>query len=735
MTTYTRAYPLVYIELESNPLDAPDSGDWIDITGYVRKLSFKHGRSKAVDDCPPGGGSMVLDNRESLFDPTNTSGPYYGKLNLRRKVRVDMHIETYDGDTGIPLAEYDIPIAFGWITSWNAEWRFRYLVDTTVTWTDALGLLSNHDLPDSVWDYQIKSHVDAGKVVAWHRWGDESSSALDASGNGNHGRYVIAENGADPTSSALAPTAVVRAGHGDQIIPQVDRPGLAVGRMVSEAGQPAVAPSLGWRFPCVVMSDNTALWGTEFTVETWVRYRAAFSLSAAGLASSTTARYQWVGFWGDSPYQNSRSMGFGLTGMPACSAAYFGEFVPGTPPAQWFQLPAVGTPSGYTSVDDNQVHHVVWVVTRGTLGGLGNSVVTVYVDGVAQSPVINITDDYPIPYGRPLTIGFQHQRLYPTAAPSLDFGFGCDLGDVVVYNEALSSGDVLTNYRAGRYGNLTASADLETGDAFDQALGMVGYGLSPVAFVPAEKQVAAGKMKGRRVVDYLRDLARGVDGLLWQDREGDLRLDAEAWKRAPYTGGTVVARLYDDASFVSPEFGYTRCDFNLDDALLSNSVTVNFDGGSRTAESATSIAEHGRYEQSISTLLVDAADAEGLAQFRVLQRGTPQVEIGTVTFALDIDSFTFVQNHCDVGYRVEVTRTRPNGTKINGEYWIESVAHTIDLNRPGIDQGSPYAAVSALPGNEARGVWDITLELSPADQFTPFTLDTSELDGTDLLWY
>ena len=121
-----------------------------------------------------------------------------------------------------------------------------------------------------------------------------------------------------------------------------------------------------------------------------------------------------------------------VSGMPACSAAYFGEFVPGTPPAQWFQLPAVGTPSGYTSVDDNQIHHVVWVVTRGTLGGLENSVVTVYVDGVAQSPVINITDDYPIPYGRPLTIGFQHQRLYPTSAPSLDFGFGCDLGDVVV---------------------------------------------------------------------------------------------------------------------------------------------------------------------------------------------------------------------------------------------------------------------------------------------------------------
>ena len=94
-----------------------------------------------------------------------------------------------------------------------------------------------------------------------------------------------------------------------------------------------------------------------------------------------------------------------------------------------------------------------------------------------------------------------------------------------------------------------------------------------------------------------------------------------------------------------------------------------------------------------------------------------------------------MQNNCDVGYRVEVTRTRPNGTKITGEYWIESVAHQISLNRPGVDQGSPVAAVSASPGNEARGSWDITLELSPADQFLPVVFGTSTFGGTDKIWY
>ena len=90
----------------------------------------------------------------------------------------------------------------------------------------------------------------------------------------------------------------------------------------------------------------------------------------------------------------------------------------------------------------------------------------------------------------------------------------------------------------------------------------------------------------------------------------------------------------------------------------------------------------------ITTLLTDAADAEGLAQFRVLQRGTPQVEIGTVRFSLTEDSLPFVQSACDIGYRVEVVRTRPNGTKYTKEYWVDSVAHSISGINAGLDAGS-----------------------------------------------
>jgi hypothetical protein len=534
MALYTRMRPRVYLEFQSAPLDAADPGDWIEVTELVKDLDFQHGRSRASDDFQPGSGRVVLDNRDSRFDPTNTDGPYYGLLKLRRKIRVDAYLQVYDDTDGSTVSDYDITIAFGWVTSWNDQWRWRRLVDTTVTWTDALGLLANHDLPDSVWDYRIKTLVDAGKVVAWYRWDDDDSTAVDASGNGNHGRYVIGENGGDPTSAAEAPVGVVRAGRGDPVIPQVERPGLSFGRMVAEAGQPATAPTLGWRYPCVVASDTTALWGAEFSVETWVRYRAAFSLSAAGLASATTARRQWLTYWGFDPYANSRAFGFSTAGQPLAEAAYYGEFVPGTPPPFWLALPAVGTTVGTQTIDDNSVHHMVWTVERTTSFGYDISRVKMYVDGLlmATGGTKDISDaGYPLPGGRPLMIGFQHQRLYPSVNASNDFGFGLEIGDLVVYNETLSAGDVLTNYRAGKYGNLSASAYLVASSAAEQAATMAGYAPGVFTFGTTAKTVAAGKTAGKTVVDYLRELARGEDALMWQDRYGELRLDAESWKR------------------------------------------------------------------------------------------------------------------------------------------------------------------------------------------------------------
>ena len=110
-------------------------------------------------------------------------------------------------------------------------------------------------------------------VAAWrcqqHDCGDKNSTAIDSSGNGNHGRYVISEGGAyPPLLGSTAPLPIIDAGEVASVIPQVDRPALHVGKMVSETGQPAVVDAAGWRFPSVACHPATDLWGgTAFSVE------------------------------------------------------------------------------------------------------------------------------------------------------------------------------------------------------------------------------------------------------------------------------------------------------------------------------------------------------------------------------------------------------------------------------------------------------------------------------------
>ena len=64
----------------SFPLDSGTLGDgsfFYDITSYVRTIDTTRGRSRALDRFGTGTATIVLDNRDRRFDPSNTSSPYY----------------------------------------------------------------------------------------------------------------------------------------------------------------------------------------------------------------------------------------------------------------------------------------------------------------------------------------------------------------------------------------------------------------------------------------------------------------------------------------------------------------------------------------------------------------------------------------------------------------------------------------------------------------------------------
>lgn len=706
----------VYIDWTSAVLASAASWEQVP-TQLVRHIEWAYGRSRGVDDFQPGAGAVLLDNKDGRFDPSNTTSPHYPNVRLKRRIKVTAYI----ADDGVFYSE--VPLAYGWIERWPQTWKHRTSVLVEVGWTDFLGIGANHHLPASTWDYRIQEHVTDGDVVAWYRWGDQSNDALDSSANAYHGRYVIAEGVEDPTSTERAPAAVAKAAHSDPVIPAVDRPGLDIGKMIAETGQPAVAPTGTWRFPSVVCHQATALWGvTEFSVETWVKFRAGFSLSAAGLASAATPRVQWLAWWG-TPLSHASGFGIsgnlsGAAGRPTAASAYYTDLGFGYP--EWLYI-GDGTAPTTPSIDDGQAHHLVWTVTNITSPSERWRVET-YVDGVFYGSPSHEFDfskaEAALGYFYPAQVGFQHK--WTGGASTLDMAAGSTIGDLIFYNRVLTSGEVTEHYNAGRHGRLTGTGDLRSGEAVEQALEMIGYG-SLSSFDTGYKDVAGAALDGRDVISFAREAARSEQGAFFQQRSGTVIFSDESWRREG-NAATVQYTLTDgDPSALTGivvQYAPADCDFEFDDGNLINAATVTFAGGDTTAEDATSIAEHGRYDASVDTMLLDPEAARDLATFKVWAHRDPQLEVGQVSFdaLAGDDHIQAAAIFTEVPIRVRLIRTRPDGSEIDGEYIVEHVTQRVE------------------PGN---GLWTVALGMTRADwPGTPFIVGTSLVGSTtEHVWY
>lgn len=120
---------------------AVDTPVWTDVTAYV--LSGKTSRGASRLDGPilryeAGTASIVLDNRDRRFDPSNLSGPYVSagvtEVTAMRAIRVRA---TYGGTT------YDL--FRGYIDAWDIAWEDPNWSTATVTATDAFKVLASID--------------------------------------------------------------------------------------------------------------------------------------------------------------------------------------------------------------------------------------------------------------------------------------------------------------------------------------------------------------------------------------------------------------------------------------------------------------------------------------------------------------------------------------------------------------------------------------------------------------
>jgi len=98
----------------------------VDVTDTVRQVSIKRGRNRQLDKFTAGNANVVMDNRSRLYDPTNTSSPYFGSIAPRKQVTIS--------DLGVTLYT-------GQVDDWNFDYSPSGDSTAAVSCVDSLALL------------------------------------------------------------------------------------------------------------------------------------------------------------------------------------------------------------------------------------------------------------------------------------------------------------------------------------------------------------------------------------------------------------------------------------------------------------------------------------------------------------------------------------------------------------------------------------------------------------------
>lgn len=150
----------VTLSVEFSPTTRPlETPVWVEVASLIREgsgLQIRRGRSSELDRFQAGKCSFTLDNRDLLFDPSNTSGTYYGQLLPMRRVRVRA---TYSAVT------YDLFEGFilGWPQSYDLGDNDAVVQVEAV---DAFEILQNTNAEDNflILDDEVFGRLDFNRL-------------------------------------------------------------------------------------------------------------------------------------------------------------------------------------------------------------------------------------------------------------------------------------------------------------------------------------------------------------------------------------------------------------------------------------------------------------------------------------------------------------------------------------------------------------------------------------------
>lgn len=169
--------------VEFSPTTTPGMAPvWVDVTDRVRQIDLTRGRERTLDRFEAGELTLVLDNQDRAFDPSNTASVYYDATAGRTNI--------------LPMRMFRVRMQYGA----NTYYRFTGFASTyeqrydngnrdatcVITCHDAFKLLALAR-PTS----PFSAYVTAQQPNAWFRLGEGPAETImyDSSPNGYDGRY------------------------------------------------------------------------------------------------------------------------------------------------------------------------------------------------------------------------------------------------------------------------------------------------------------------------------------------------------------------------------------------------------------------------------------------------------------------------------------------------------------------------------------------------------------------
>src|SRR5207244_12783432 len=145
----------VQCSFSTNPMATPV---WTDISHWVQSIDTRRGRNTELDRVEAGTATILLDNRDRRFDPSNATSPYYPNVIPLRRIQILASWSTYT-----------YPVFTGYVEGWPQAYSRWDDINSQVTVSDAFKVFNLVQLNTAY--PQQRSDARVGAVLDTITWG------------------------------------------------------------------------------------------------------------------------------------------------------------------------------------------------------------------------------------------------------------------------------------------------------------------------------------------------------------------------------------------------------------------------------------------------------------------------------------------------------------------------------------------------------------------------------------